>query len=337
MEEHAVTIGEHLAQRGISRRQFLKFCGLMTATLALPSAYLGRVAQALTGAPRPRIIWLEFQDCTGDSESFLRAARYAGDPNSLDIDTLLLDTLSVDYHETLMAPSGIMSEKSLNDTITQYKGQYICIVEGSIPMANNGVYCTIRGRSALSIVRQVAGSARATIAVGSCAFYGGLAAAGPNTTGAVGVGADKTTPLDLSRGAVPGLPNLVNLPGCPMNVVNLTATIVHLLTFNALPDVDRFKRPYFAYGNEIHEECERHDHFEEGRFVLAWGDQGHKNGWCLRKMGCRGPETRHNCPTIRWNAGTNWPIGAGHGCIGCSEQNFWDKNSPIYVALPGDD
>jgi len=312
MEEHAVTIGEHLAQRGVSRRQFLKFCGLMTATLALPSGYVGRVAQALTAAPRPRIIWLEFQDCTGDSESFLRAARYAGDPNSLDIDTLLLDTLSVDYHETLMAPSGIMSEKSLNDTLSQYKGQYICIVEG-------------------------AGSARATIAVGSCAFYGGLAAAGPNTTGAVGVGTDKTNPPDFGRGAVPGLPNLVNLPGCPMNVVNLTATIVHLLTFNTLPDVDRSKRPYFAYGDKIHEECERHDHFEEGRFVLAWGDQGHKNGWCLRKMGCRGPETRHNCPTIRWNAGTNWPVGAGHGCIGCSEQNFWDKNSPVYVALPGDD
>lgn len=70
MEEYAVTIGEHLTRRGVRRRQFLKFCGLMTATLALPSAYVSRVAQALTAAPRPRVVWLEFQDCTGDSESF---------------------------------------------------------------------------------------------------------------------------------------------------------------------------------------------------------------------------------------------------------------------------
>jgi len=135
---------------------------------------------------------------------------------------------------------------------------------------------------------------------------------------------------------VPGLASLVNLPGCPANVVNLTATIVHFLTFGSWPETDGSGRPHFAYGEEIHEECERHDHYEDERFVLEWGDEGHRQGWCLFRMGCKGPETHHNCPSVRWNDGTSWPIGAGHGCIGCAEARFWDRMSPFYAALEDD-
>jgi hydrogenase small subunit len=305
-----------LGRHGISRRDFLRFCGAMTATLALPRSYTTRVAHAVATAPRPPVVWLEFQDCTGDTESFLRA-------NQPDVDGLLLETISLNYHETIMVPAGAGTEASLYDTVNDARGQYICIVEGSIPTAAGGAYCTIRGRTALSTAREVCGSALATIAVGTCAWDGGLAAAAPNPTGAVGV-----------RGAVPGLANLVNLPGCPANVVNLTATLVHYLTFNALPPTDGQGRPYFAYGEDIHDECERHDHYEHGRYVLAWGDAGHQQGWCLRKMGCRGPETHHNCPQVRWNDGTSWPVAAGHGCIGCAESAFWDRGASFYT--PGD-
>ncbi len=314
----------------LNRRAFLKLCGMLAATLALPVSYTDRIAKALTTAIRPPVIWLEFQDCTGDTESFLRASRRQDpiqsgvtDPSITD---LLLDVLSLDYHETIMAPSGAMSEKSLNDTIQNYSGQYICVVEGSIPTANNGVYCTIRGRTALSIAQQVLPGARAVVALGACATDGGLAAALPNFTGAVGV-----------KEAVPGLSNFVALPGCPANVVNIVATIVYLLTFDQLPDRDSTGRPYFAYGEEIHEECERHDFYEEEKFVLAWGDEGHKEGWCLFKMGCKGPGTKHNCPQVKWNDGTCWPVAAGHGCIGCAAPHFWDTLSPFYQPLPDDD
>ena len=152
-------IGEVLAAHGVSRRQFLKMCGVLAATLALPVAEFSAFAQAVAAATRPRVIWLEFQDCTGDSESFLRAFRRADplsagvtDPGIVD---LLLDTISLDYHETLMTPSGTLAEKSRNDTLTNYAGQYIAVVEGSIPAARNGVYCTIGGRTALSIARGV--------------------------------------------------------------------------------------------------------------------------------------------------------------------------------------
>lgn len=309
---------ERLAHHGISRRRFLEFCGVITATLALPSRYTGRVAQALLTAARPPVIWLEFQDCTGDTESFLRASQPG-------VDDLLLEMLSLDYHETLMVPVGAMTERSLRDTMTNYPGQYLCVVEGSIPTAAGGIHCMIRGRTALSIAQQVCSNALATIAVGTCAWDGGLPAASPNPTGAVGV-----------RDAVPGLGTLINLPGCPVNVANLTATIVHFLTFQQWPETDGSGRPYFAYGEDIHEECERHEHYEHERFVLAWGDEGHQRGWCLFKMGCKGPATHHNCSTVKWNDATCWPVQAGHGCVGCAESNFWDRMSPFYVPLPDD-
>ena len=318
MEPHPSRFGERLDQRGISRRRFLKFCSMMTATLALPAHYSGRVAHALLDAARPPVVWLEFQDCTGDTESFLRA-------QSPGVDELLLDLLSLDYHETLMATAGEMTERSLGGTMTRFPGQYICVVEGSIPTAASGIHCMIRGRTALSIAQEVCRNAAATIAIGTCAWEGGIAAAAPNPTGAMGV-----------KDAVPGLATLLNLPGCPANVVNLTATIVHFLTFGSWPATDGSGRPLFAYGEEIHEECERHDHYEEGRFVLEWGDEGHRQGWCLFQMGCKGPESHHNCPSAKWNDGTSWPIGAGHGCVGCAEARFWDRMTPFYAALQDD-
>jgi hydrogenase small subunit len=318
MNERSPSLQERLESRGVSRRQFLKFCGLMTATLALPSHYTARVAKALLTAPRPPVVWLGFQDCTADTESFLRASQPG-------VDDLLLDLLSLDYHETIMVPAGAMSKASLSDTVNNYRGQYLCVVEGSIPTKNGGIYCQIGGRTALSIAQEVCSNALATIAVGTCAWEGGLAAAAPNPTGAVGV-----------KDAVPGLQPLINLPGCPMNVANLAATIVNYLTFQQWPETDGSGRPHFAYGEEIHENCERHDHYEAERFVRAWGDEGHRQGWCLFQMGCRGPETSHNCPAVKWNDGTCWPIAAGHGCVGCTESRFWDRMSPFYVPLEDD-
>ncbi|HSD11593.1 MAG TPA: hydrogenase small subunit [Candidatus Binatia bacterium] len=307
--------GSRWQERGVSRRAFLRFCAAVTATLALPERYMMRVAHALETVRRPALVWLEFQDCAGCTESFLRASR----PSIGDI---ALDILSVNYHETIMAPSGKAAEKSLRDTIDQDKGKYLVVVEGSIPSKDDGVYCTIGGRTALDIAREVCGHAAATITVGACAFYGGWPSARPNPTGAVGV-----------EQAVPGI-TLINLPGCPPNAVNITATVVHYLTFGALPATDQQGRPLFAYGERIHDRCERRAHFDAGEFVEEWGDEGHRQGWCLYKMGCKGPETYHNCPTVRWNDGTSWPVGGGHGCVGCAEKYFWDTMTPFYRRLP---
>lgn len=303
------------AERGVSRRQFLGFCGAMAATLALPDRYIMRIAEALEKVRRPSLVWLEFQDCAGNTESFLRASKPT-------VGEIALDILSVNYHETIMAPAGKAAEKSLMDTVRNEKGKYLAVVEGSIPTKDGGVYCTIGGRTALEIAREVCGNALATIAVGACAWDGGWPAASPNPTGAVGV-----------KDAVSGIA-LINLPGCPMNVQNLTAVAVHFLTFGALPATDQEGRPLFAYGERIHDHCERRGHYDAGQFVEEWGDEGHRRGWCLYKMGCKGPQTAMNCPVIRWNDGVNWPIGSGHGCIGCAAPKFWDTMSPFYRRLP---
>ena len=310
---------DRMRARGMDRRQFMKLCAVVTAALALPRSYVPRVAQAVATATRVPVVWLAFQDCTGDAESFLRAAQPTAE-------SLLLDVLSVEYHETIMVASGFQAERCLSDVMQQYAGQYICIADGAIPTGAGGAYCTIAGRSALSLAQEVCTGALATITLGACSFKGGLPGARPNPTGTIGV-----------EEAVPGLRNLINLPGCPVNVVNLVATITHYLTFKSWPALDSYRRPLFAFGEDIHDECERHDHYEEGRFVLAWGDAGHRQGWCLYKMGCKGPRTHHNCPEVGWNSGTSWPVGAGHGCIGCTEPNFWDTLSPIYAPLPDDD
>lgn len=319
MNEHEEVLSDGvwaaLARRGISRRDFLKFCSVVTASLALPPRYTSRVVQALEQTRRPALVWLEFQDCAGNTESALRASH----PTFADI---VLDLLSWSYHETVMAPSGTAAEKSLHDTVTGEAGHYLAIVEGSIPLAENGVYCTIGGRTAADIAREVCTNAYATIAVGTCASFGGIPAAGGGVTGAVGVDA-----------AIPGL-RLINLSACPMNGANLAATIVHWLTFKELPATDELKRPLFAHGDRIHDHCPRRAHYDAGQFVEEWGDEGHRLGWCLYKMGCKGPATNYNCPQIQWNDGTNWPIGVGHGCVGCAQPAFWDTMTPFYRTLP---
>jgi len=301
-----------LAQAGVDRRAFLRFCAGVTATLALPPRYAPQVAAALAQVTRPVVVWLEFQDCAGDTEAFLRSRN----PSTSD---LILSLISLDYHETLMAAAGAAAEKARDDAVAG--GGHILIVEGSVPTGIRGS-CTIGGRAADDILRSCARGAAGIINVGTCSAFGGIPAARPNPTGAVRV-----------EDVVSGVP-VVNLSGCPVNADNLTATIVHYLTFGALPPTDGFGRPLFAYGERIHDTCPRRGHFDAGQFATEWGDEGHRNGWCLYRMGCKGPSTFHNCPSVRYNDSTSWPIAAGHGCVGCAEPAFWDTMSPFYDRLP---
>lgn len=306
-----------LRRRGVSRRDFLGFCGVMASVLALPRSLTAAIAEALETGEKPTLVWLEFQDCAGNTESFLRASR----PTTADI---ILDTLSIDYHETIMAAAGHRAEQALAQTVEARQGAYIAVVEGSIPSGAGGVYCTIGGRTALDIAREICGGAAATIAIGTCAAFGGIPAAAPNPTGALSV-AD----------AVPGVRNLINLPACPANGENLAALIVYHLLYGRWPALDGLRRPLFAYGKSIHDGCERRAHYDAGQYVERWGDAAHRQGQCLYKLGCKGPVTFQNCPAVGWNQGTNWPIGCGHPCIGCAEPDFWDKMTPFYAHLPG--
>jgi hydrogenase small subunit len=304
-----------LKAHGVSRRRFLEFCSAMVATLALPDRYLAQVVEALGKAKKPVLVWLQFQDCAGNSESILRASH----PTVLEV---VLDLLSWEYHELIMAGAGKHAEAALQRVVKEEKGKFLAVVEGAIPLADGGVYCTVAGRTAIDLAREVCRNAAASIAVGACAWDGGLVAAHPNPTGAVGL-----------EEAVPGI-NLINMPGCPQNPANTVAVLVHYLTFGELPATDQYRRPLFAYGRIIHDQCERRAHYDAGRYVEEWGDEGHRKGWCLYKMGCKGPQATFNCPNVRWNDQTSWPVKAGHGCLACASHRFWDTKSPFYERLP---
>jgi len=300
LEGHRLT---SIEDHGVSRRDFLKFCTAMAATMGLPLGMANVIASAVEGAKRPPVIWLHYQECTGCTESLLRATHPA-------VEHLVLDLISLDYSETLSTAAGRNVEEALHKSLEENAGKFILVVEGSIPTKDGGIYCKIGGRTALDLVTDIGGKAAAIVAIGSCASWGGVQSSYPNPTGAKGVAevlTDKT---------------VINLPGCPASPYNLLSVVLYYLTLGKLPELDAMGRPKFAYGRLVHENCERRPHFDAGRFVNEFGDEGHRLGWCLYKMGCKGPETHANCPIqLYGDVGSNaWPVGTGHPCFGCTEK-----------------
>jgi hydrogenase small subunit len=297
--------GFHGALGGLNRRDFLKFCTGVAATLGLSPAFGIEIANAATNGKRPPVIWLSAQECTGCTESLLRA-------HHPTIEHLILDLISLDYHEALCAGAGHQAEAFKHASMKENWGNYVLVVDGSIPTKDGGVYCMVAGKPIVEILKETAAGAAAIIGIGSCASWGGIPSSSPNPTGAKPV-----------HEIIKDKP-VVNIPGCPPNSYNFLSTVLYYVTFGKLPELDDQMRPKFAYGRLIHENCERRPHFDAGRFALEFGDAGHRQGWCLYKIGCKGPETYGNCPAALFNdiGPGAWPVGTGHPCFGCNEKGI---------------
>lgn len=314
------TVYEHLQKKGVSRRDFMKLSGLLAAAMGLhyapPVSASGLpdslaqgsdpaliVAQALETKQRAPVIWLEFQDCAGCSEALTRS-------QSPTLINLVLNDITVEYQETLMAAAGFQAEQSKQDAMKTYAGKYVLVVEGAIPSGDG--YCTIGGRSAEDILKEAAAGAAAIIATGNCATFGGLPKAKPNPTNAKGVWEIiKDKPV-------------VNVSGCPAIPEVFTGVLAQFLVFGTLPELDKLHRPKTFYGQTIHDRCLRRPFYEAGKFAGSFDDEGAKNGWCLYKLGCKGPTTYNSCATIKWMQGLSFPVQSGHPCLGCSQPEFWD-------------
>ncbi len=307
------TYYESIINQGYDRRDFMKFAAFMTAYMGLEHSMIGQVAKSLETEHRLPIIWEHYQECTCCSESFIRSDH----PIVSDI---ILDKVSLDYTETLMAASGHQAEAAKKATMEKYHGEYILCVEGSVPTKDGGVYCTIAGETALEHLKKAAAGAKAIIAWGSCATNGCVQAANPNPTGA--------TPIHKIIKNKP----IVQMPGCPPIGEAMAALIVHYVTFGRLPELDRSGRPKAIYGKRVHDTCYRRAYFDAGLFAESFDDKNAKDGYCLYKLGCKGPTTYNACASMKWNNGVSFPIQSGHGCIGCSEANYWD-NGPLYKRL----
>ncbi|MDR1489457.1 MAG: hydrogenase small subunit [Desulfovibrio sp.] len=304
---------KRLAAKGIGRRQFLKYCTAVAVAMGMGPAFAPKVAQALSGqaGKRPNVVYLHNAECTGCSEAILRAT----DPY---IDVLLLSAVNMVYQETIMAAAGEAAEKALEDAVHGPDG-FVAIVEGAIPTAENGIYGKVSNHTMLDTSRKVLSKAQAVIAYGTCAAFGGIQAAAPNPTGAKGVN-DCFRKDNIKA---------INVPGCPPNPINIVGTIVHYITKGTAPEMDELMRPLMFFGKSVHEQCERLPHFKSNRFAPSFDSDEARQGWCLYHLGCQGPSTYNNCPKVLFN-GTNWPVGAGHPCIGCSEPEFWDRMTPFY-------
>ncbi len=300
-----------LQERGISRRSFIKWTSMTTAALMLPPIFRPMVAKAAENFSRLPVVWLHFSECTGCSEALLRSSY----PN---VDDILLDTISLEYHETLMAAAGHQAEENLEKAIHDFAGKFICVIEGALPRGMDGKYLTLgpKGKTGIEIAREVTAKAAAVICIGSCSSFGNVPAANPNPTDSVGI----SEALGIKT---------VNIAGCPPSPANFTGTLLHFLLFGALPPLDSLGRPIWAYEKRIHDFCERRPHYDAGEFVEEWGDSGAQKSWCLYKMGCKGPYTFSNCSKVRFNDGISWPVMAGHGCMGCTEPGFWDTMAPL--------
>ena len=259
---------DELRHKGYTRREFLKFCGIMSALLGLQTSGMAQVVDALQRKPRKPVLWYHFQECTCCSESFLRASHPL-------VSQILMEMISLEYSDTLMAAAGEQAEALREKAMRENYGNYVMVVEGAIPLGSPG-YCTIAGRDARTIFEEGAAGAEAIIAWGNCASSGCIQHAHPNPTHAESV------------------------------------------TF---------------YGRRIHDTCYRRPAYDAGLFVQSFDDENARKGYCLYYMGCKGPNTFNSCAVIKWNDSVSYPIQSGHGCIGCSEANFWDYG-PLYSHIP---
>jgi hydrogenase small subunit len=313
-----VPMPEMSAFPGVTRRDFLKICGGLAALIGLGQAGAADVARALEAiAKRPNVLWSDFQECLGCSVNLLQS-------RTPEVATLVLQQISLNYHEAVMAPAGDDAVKSFNETLAG--GDFYWVAEGAIATKIPGAM-TVNGRTSMAIAKETYAKAKATIAIGTCATYGGVQAASPNPTGAKGLAAFLKEDAGVTN------PVVINMSRCPGNAEDLLTVLTYVLVYNKVPELDAVGRPKFLYGQLVHDNCERRAHFENGQYIEAFGDEHTADQWCWFKMGCKGPVTYAPCPVTRWNGHQRWCIEAGP-CIGCSEPDFWDTMQPMYSPAP---
>jgi hydrogenase small subunit len=284
----------------------MKYCATTAAVLGLSEMeFVSKVSEVLASTSgKPPVVWLEGQDCAGCTISVANALYPP-------ISAIVLDKISLRYHETLMAAAGAHAEKAREDTLKE--GGYVLVVEGSIPTLDDR-YCMVGGHSFAHVVKESAEKAAAIIAVGACAAYGGIPAATP--TKGIGVGEFLKKPV-------------VNLPTCPVHTDHFVGTLVYYLVTKKIPALDEYGRPLAYYRSYVHDNCRRRAFFDEGLFLTDWNDPAQKE-WCLYEKGCKGPDTYADCPIRRWNDGVNFCIDSGAPCQGCAEPTFYAEHSPLY-------
>lgn len=301
------TFYQAMRRKGVTRRSFLKFCSLAATSLGLGAGMTPKIAWALENKPRIPVVWIHGLECTCCTESFIRSSH----PLAKDV---ILSLISLDYDDTLMAAAGSQAEEVFDDITTRYAGKYILAVEGNPPLGEQGMFCISGGRPFIEKLKKAAA---------------GIALLSPGKLRLLGLRPGRPPQSDPGNAYRQSDHRQTNrkVPGCPPIPDVMSAIITYIVTFDRLPELDRMGRPLMFYGQRIHDKCYRRAHFDAGEFVESWDDDAARKGYCLYKMGCKGPTTYNACSSTRWNGGVSFPIQSGHGCLGCSENGFWDRGS----------
>jgi hydrogenase small subunit len=250
-------------------------------------------------------IWIEATGCSGNIISFLNSEN----PGLFNI---LTEMVNLKYNNSIMGAEGELAFEQFLKTLDT---EFILMVDGAVSVKDNGLYTVIakyKGKpmTAMEAVKMAGEKAKYVLSIGTCASYGGPSAARPNPSESI---------------SVPGFLNrqVIRLPGCPCHPDWVVGTLAHLTAFG-MPVLDNNGRPLLFYGVTIHDRCTRRSFFDRGIFSEKYGEE-----FCMFKIGCRGPVTRTDCPTRKWNGYVNWPIGDNTNCIGCAQPYFPDGMEPF--------
>lgn len=327
-----------LQDRGVSRRDFLKFCGSVAAMIGLSETMVPTIAAAVEEAASSKLypaVWVNGGACTGCTES-------AAQGTYPDIAQIVLDILSLNYIETVMMATGESANEALYRTAEEYEGKFIMIYEGSVMTGLEGNTLRVEGKPSIEVLKELGPKAAAVISVGSCAVDGGWVRSTPspaptNVTREPGEWATGVSQFFAKEGIKTPV---INLPTCPVNPEWIVAMVIDAIllggidaegkvTQGLVDKLDDLGRPKLIFGQTIHDQCPRRGHFENGEFVYQFGSAEEAKGYCLYTVGCKGPQTYTNCPTVRWNNQTSWCVESGSPCIGCGDYNWVDQNAPF--------
>ena len=259
-----------------------------------------------SGEERINAIWLETSGCSGNIISLLNA-------EAPDVYYLLKEMINLKFSNSLMVLEG---EKAYEKFLETLDTKFVLIVEGAVSTKDNGKYNIIakyRGRSitGMEAVQRAGEKAEYIISAGTCASFGGISAASPNPA------ENKSVDDFLNK-------EVIKVPGCPSHPDWVIGTLAHIILIGR-PELDSKSRPLIFYGITIHDNCPRRSYFDKGIFAKKLGDKE-----CMFKLGCRGPVTKTDCPTRKWNSYVNWPIGNNATCIGCAQEKFPDGMEPFF-------
>lgn len=185
------------------------------------------------------------------------------------------------------------------------------------------------GKPMMTWLQQLCAVATHVLAVGSCAAWGGITAAGSNPGDACGLQYEdehKGGLLGTNFLAKSGLP-VINIAGCPTHPGWVVDTLMLLATGGlSAADLDPLGRPRFFADQLVHHGCARNEYYEYKASAAKPSDLG-----CLMEnMGCKGTQAHADCNTRLWN-GEGSCLRGGYACINCTAPGFQSPGHAFHI------